>query len=60
MTALRARQFHRQPIEADDIDSCVTVYADEPCCECLDDELLNVTLNERGQPICKNCGERRI
>jgi hypothetical protein len=59
MTVL-ARHIPRQPVAPDDIDGCVVMYADEPQCECLDEFLIDVTLNERGQPICKNCGERRI
>jgi hypothetical protein len=59
MTVL-ARHIPRQPVDPSDIDSCITVYADEPICECMDDELLNVHANERGQPVCNNCGRRRV
>jgi hypothetical protein len=36
------------------------MYADEQLCECMDEEVLNVHANERGQPVCNNCGRRRI
>lgn len=47
-------------IEPDDIDSCITVYASEQTCECMDEHLLDVELNMRGQPMCTNCGRRRV
>lgn len=45
---------------ADDIDSCITVYASDEFCECMDEHLLEVTLNMRGLPVCTNCGRRRM
>lgn len=58
-TTIRTRHPPRSPAAPDDIDGCILMYSDEPSCECLDEEFLNVTLNERGQPICMNCGRRR-
>jgi hypothetical protein len=55
-----ARQLSRSAVDPSDIDDCPTVYADEKGCECMEDEVLNVECNERGQPVCKNCGRRRV
>lgn len=56
----QARQIERGAVAPDDIDGCPTVYADEEGCECLIEHLLDVDYNERGNPICNNCGRRRV
>lgn len=61
-TIIGKRQQDKRGIRpiADDIDDCITVYASEQSCECMDDHLLEVTTNMRGLPVCTNCGRRRI
>lgn len=49
-----------RPIATDDIDSCITVYASEQTCECMDEHLLDVQPDQRGFPTCTNCGRRRV
>ena len=49
-----------RPIASDDIDDCITVYAGEQSCECMDEHLLDVAVNMRGLPVCANCGRRRV
>ena len=56
----QSRHLPRQASAPDDIDGCVVMYAPEERCECMEEELLNVHANERGQPVCNNCGRRRV
>lgn len=46
-----------RPLETDDVDGCVTVYADEERCECETDTISAVLKN--GKPHCADC-KRRI
>lgn len=56
----RQREQGIRPTKSDDIDSCITVYPDELRCDCMEEHLLDVDVNMRGQPICGNCGRRRV
>lgn len=44
-----------RPMASEDIDDCVTVYADEPRCECI---MERETYLKNGTPCCADCGGR--